>query len=268
MIRDLRTIIDGWDYEPGKVSVRKIIGRDGRERIQTRIDLGVLQIEPTGRPDGQRPFGCTSLIEYHERRLAEHNRIYGGDDDFVLTPEQCRELRHEAYLYYQRYLSEFVLEDFAAVENDTARTLRIIALSERYAGSDADRGSLRSQFGYVVMMNTRARVYRLLAEGAPSAAVDALKAGLATLERAAAEAATHDGAVVESEGPLYAGEQRVLGELYAELLAKLPPDSAPRLQHELAEALAIEDYEKAAELRDRLQQLQQRESKLSRAKRP
>ena len=43
MIHDLRTILEGWEYEPGKISVRKIIGRDGREKIQTCVDLGVLQ---------------------------------------------------------------------------------------------------------------------------------------------------------------------------------------------------------------------------------
>ncbi|MGE3182945.1 MAG: hypothetical protein AB7N71_15045, partial [Phycisphaerae bacterium] len=116
MIRDLRTILDGWDYEPGKISVRKIIGRDGREKIQTRIDLGVLQLEVDGRPDGKRPYGCDSVFDYHERRLRDHLAKYGDDEDFVLTAEDCREMRHEAYLYYQRFLSQFVLEEYDAVD--------------------------------------------------------------------------------------------------------------------------------------------------------
>ena len=112
MIRDLRTILEGWDYQPGKISVRKIIGRDGREKIQTRIDLGVLQLECQGRPDGHRPQGWDSMLECQEQRLREHTDVYGDDEDFILSPEDCRELRHEAYLYYQRYLSLFVLEEF------------------------------------------------------------------------------------------------------------------------------------------------------------
>ncbi|MCC6359381.1 MAG: hypothetical protein IT450_11615, partial [Phycisphaerales bacterium] len=48
MILDLRNILEGWEYEPGKISVRKIIGQDGREKIQTRVDLGVLQFEVSG----------------------------------------------------------------------------------------------------------------------------------------------------------------------------------------------------------------------------
>lgn len=94
MIRDLRTILDGWSYEPGKISVRKIIGRDGREKLQTRVDLGVLQLECTGRPDGLRPHGCESLLEFHDQRLRELTETQGSDEDFVLSPEDCRELRH------------------------------------------------------------------------------------------------------------------------------------------------------------------------------
>ena len=167
MIRDLRTILDGWDFEPGKISVRKIIGHDGSEKIQTRIDLGVLQLECTGRPDGQQPCGCESLLAYHEQRLREHVGIHGDDLDFVLSPEDCRELRHEAYLYYQRYLSLFVLEEFDGVERDTARNLRVIDLCERYAAAPRDRELLRPQRAYVLMMHARARAHLALNRGVP-----------------------------------------------------------------------------------------------------
>ena len=49
---DLRPILGGWEYEPGQIMVRKIVGLDGAVKIQMRLDLGVLQMESTGRPDG------------------------------------------------------------------------------------------------------------------------------------------------------------------------------------------------------------------------
>ena len=55
---DLNTLLRDWPHEPGAIKVRKIIGLDGREKLQLRIDLGVLQMEMTGRPDGARPQGC------------------------------------------------------------------------------------------------------------------------------------------------------------------------------------------------------------------
>ena len=70
MSLDLNTILKDWPHENGTIKVRKIIGLDGREKLQLRIDLGVLQMEMTGRPDGQRPHGSESLLAYHQLRAA------------------------------------------------------------------------------------------------------------------------------------------------------------------------------------------------------
>jgi hypothetical protein len=244
MIRDLRTILVGWEFEPGKISVRKIIGHDGREKLQTRIDLGVLQLECTGRPDGERPHGYESLLAYQEQRLREHVDVFGEDEDFVLSPEDCRDLRHEAYLYYQRYLSCFVLEEFDGVERDTARNLRVIEFCERYAACERDREILRPQRAYVLMMHTRARAYLALEKNLHDAALRIVDEGLAALAHV-----PDDG----DEEP-NAHEIETLNALRHEIIAKLPADAPAKLRSELELALAAEDYERAAQLRDRLGQ--------------
>lgn len=245
MIHDLRTILDGWEYEPGKISVRKIIGRDGREKIQTRVDLGLLQLETTGRPDGRRPEGHDSYLAFCEDRLRRHRERGGDDDDFRLSPEICRELRHEAHLYYQRFLSLFVLEEFDAVERDTGRNLRVFDLCRDHAAEEQDRAALEPQRAYVMMMNTRARVYGALHRNDPEAALAQLDAGLARLMRLWRSAADADPAASPPE-------LQVLQGLRREVLDGMPPDSPPRLQAELDAALEVEDYERAARLRDRL----------------
>src|SRR6266480_2347746 len=68
MSLDLNTILRDWPHENGNIKVRKIAGLDGREKLQLRVDLGVLQMEVAGRPDGRRPHKCESLLEYHQRR--------------------------------------------------------------------------------------------------------------------------------------------------------------------------------------------------------
>ncbi|MCA9242434.1 MAG: UvrB/UvrC motif-containing protein [Phycisphaerales bacterium] len=245
MIHDLRNIIDGWAYEPGKISVRKIIGRDGREKIQTRVDLGLLQFETEGRPDGQRPFGVSSLLEYHEQTLAKHIDRNGSDAGFYLASEECRELRHEAHLYYQRYLSQFVLEDFADVERDTTRSLRLIDFLESYAEAEEDRESLSSQRGYVTMMNTRARTYLALNGNDYDRALHIVEDGMRSIE-----------AMVEDDEALIdmdcSSELEVLANLRQEILGRMPADAAPRLEWELQAALDCEDYERAASLRDQI----------------
>jgi hypothetical protein len=43
----------------------------GDECIQVRLDLGLLQMHVSGRPDGTRPMGFESLLEYYENLLDE-----------------------------------------------------------------------------------------------------------------------------------------------------------------------------------------------------
>ena len=50
----------------------------------------------------------------------------------------------------------------------------------------------------------------------------------------------------------HAGELNTLRALREEILEKMPDDATPKLEAELRRALAVEDYERAAELRDSL----------------
>ncbi len=245
MITDLRCILDGWEYEPGKISVRKIIGHDGREKIQTRVDLGLLQFESVGRPDGRRPYGCDSMLTFIETRLQEHITCGGNDHGFVLLPEDCRDLRHEAHLFYQRYLSLFVLEEYDGVERDTARNARLIELCRRYAETEYDRTALESQWAYVAMMHTRARVYQALDTKNFDDALSRLDEGRRRLD---AWESSPDGDSDVSVAP----ELEVLDALREEIFEQMPPNDAARLEWELNQALADEDYEHAAALRDKL----------------
>jgi hypothetical protein len=65
---DISQMLEQWDYRPGQVIVRKFKGRDGKEKIQLRVDLGLLQMNAEGRPDGKRPFGHSSLFDYFQAR--------------------------------------------------------------------------------------------------------------------------------------------------------------------------------------------------------
>src|SRR5678815_2585758 len=71
MSLDLNDLLRDWPHEPGMIKVRKILGTDGKEKLQLRIDLGLIQMETSGRPDGQEPHNCESLLEFHQRRAAK-----------------------------------------------------------------------------------------------------------------------------------------------------------------------------------------------------
>ena len=78
---DISHLLDQWEYQPGQVVVRRFKAKDGREKIQLRVDLGLLQMNAEGRPDGKRPFGHPSLLEYHRARLHKHVAAHDGSDE-------------------------------------------------------------------------------------------------------------------------------------------------------------------------------------------
>src|SRR5262249_6520002 len=116
MSLDLNTILKDWSHENRAIKVRKILGLDGRRKLQLRIDLGGLQMELTGRPDGTRPHNCESLLTYHQLKAA---RAAAAQETYQLTAEQCAELQQEGIQYYHRYLSLFQINDFHGVVRDT-----------------------------------------------------------------------------------------------------------------------------------------------------
>src|SRR5436309_11287990 len=154
MSLDLNTILKDWPHENGNIKVRKIVGLDGREKLQLRVDLGVLQMEMTGRPDGQRPHNCESLLQYHQKQAGHAE---AKCEAYELTPEQCAELQQEGIQYYHRYLSLVQINDFARMVRDTQRNLDLFTFVSEHTDREEHSWSLQQFRPYVLMMHTRAR---------------------------------------------------------------------------------------------------------------
>ena len=152
MSLDISHILSQWPYKPGEVTARRIVGADGQEKIQLRLDLGLLQMEANGRPDGQRPRGHESLLAYHEYLLQKHIDKNGVNEGFSLDEADCETLRGEGVMYYHRYLAEFVLGDYERVDRDTMRNLRLMDFCRKYARDDSDKYILEQYRPYVIMM--------------------------------------------------------------------------------------------------------------------
>ncbi len=248
---DISDILNEWPYEPGQITVRKIRGRDGREKIQLRLDLGLLQMETSGRPDGERPHGCESLLAYHERELARYRAAHeGSDEGFVLEEEDCELLRAEAVMYYHRYLAEFVLEDFEAVERDTARNIRLLDFFNAYAVEQFDRMAFEQYRPYMIMMRTRARGQRELGRERPREALAAVRKGME-------EVRDFYRRYGEEEMIGASGELSVLESFAKQIRKRIPLDPRERLQRKLDKALAEERYEDAALVRDQIRAMKQ-----------
>ena len=243
--KDISPVLRGWEYEPGVINVRKINGSDGLPKVQMRLDLGLLQMEMSGRPDGVRQHGHESLLEYFESLLADHRRRHGTELGFHLSSEQCASLRDEAVMYYQRYLSLFVLEEFGGVVRDTARNLRVLDLCGKYAEDENDRLVLEQFRPYIVMMNARARASILFTDKKYAQALAKVEEGLSQIR----EFFTQFG---QEEAYAESNEVHALKRLAREIRKKLPVSPATKLQRRLERAVKEERYEEAAKLRDKL----------------
>jgi len=245
MSLDLNTILQDWPHENGNVKVRKIAGLDGREKLQLRVDLGVLQMEMIGRPDGQRPHNCESLLEYHQRRAI---RAAEKGEDYELTPEECAELQQEGIQYYHRYLSLFQINDFTGVVRDTQRNLDLFTFVTEHTDRDELSWSLQQFRPYVLMMNTRAKASILLAQGKFGEAMSEIERG----RDAIAEFFQHSNF---PELVSKSSEIAFLDEWREEVKAKRPLSKLEIMQREMETAIGKELYERAAELRDAIKQL-------------
>jgi len=238
---DLNNLLEGWPHEPGQVRVRKIAGNDGKEKIQLRIDLGLIQMEVSGRPDGQRPHGSESLLEWHMERAGEAT---GRGDSFALTAEECGELQQEGIQYYHRYISLFQLGDYPGVIRDTQRNLDLLAFVTQYAEREELAESFDQFRAYVMMMNTRAKASLELERHDYAAAIRQVERGRDKIA----------GLLQERPDSPSAGEVRFqvqfLEQWLEELRAKRPLSKLETLEREMDRAIASEAYERAAELRD------------------
>lgn len=247
---DIQGILDRWPYKPGEVNVRRIMGDDGKEKIQLRLDLGMLQMEVTGRPDGRQPHGYTSLLEYYRAQLDRHRDTFDTETGFVLDDDACEQLRTEGVMYYHRYLAEFVLGDYEAVLRDTTRNLDVFDFILQYAEREEDRLLMEQYRPYVLMMQGRAKSRAALKQNHPSDALSAIREAVGKISAFYIKYGQDDAAESSTE-------LSVLHALESEIKAMIPVDPGVRLQRQLTKALAEERYEDAAAIRDQISQLKQ-----------
>lgn len=246
---DIGPIVEGWEFDSNDICARMIVGADGKSKVQVRLDLGLLQMDTDGRPDGQRPFDRESLLDHCEHELMAHRISHGSDEGFQLDHETCAQLGQEGLQYYHRYICLFRLEQYEGVERDTTRNLRLFDFVHRYADDEEDRNHMEQYRPYVIMMNTRAKGAGSLNRKDYDATLRQIDDGIEQIRGLLGPT----GQVEEIESN---NEINFLKHWKEEVLKSRPLTLKQRLQKELEEAIASEEFERAAELRDRVRLLE------------
>ncbi len=268
MSYDISSILGDWPYRPDEITVRVVDGEDGRRKIQLRLDLGILQMEFDGRPDGRRIHECDSWFDFHTRRQKEHDRAHPDSAPYVLEPEDCQELLREGVQYYHRYLSFWHLGLYELCARDTERNLRLFSFVREHARDERVRLEFDQWRPYVTMMHARAVATPLVELEQWEAAVNVLDAGIRGIEQFLAD-------YNQKEKAGQVGELAFLQRWKQEILEKnpplaleapdaatestvaAPPDPIKQVRTELAKAIQEERYEDAARLRDDLRRLEE-----------
>lgn len=230
-------ILGAWPYDPSSIKVRMCKGADGRQVLQMRVDMGLLQMEVEGRPDGERPHGCDTYFDYLLSRV-----IHEGDE-LTLTDDDCLEIDRELVQFYHRRVCWLRLEEYREVAKDVDHTLSLMDFCERHA-TDENWIMAHEQYRPFVMFHKiQATALAELEEKGPEVAVQSITHGLQWI-RELFESHELDERFEDDELVQRLVQMReTLREAYS---------VGRTLRERLDDAVASERYELAAQLRDEL----------------
>jgi len=236
-----------WPYEFGEVAARVVRGADGREVLQLRVEMGVLQMETVGRPDGSRPGGYPSCFDWLQAEAIREGEA------FELDASRCMEIDREFVQYFHRRVAWLALREFDHAVEDADHTLALMDFSSLYA-PHSEWAEMHEQYRpFVLFHRTQAAALATLERGGPEPAIAEIEAGSATIR----ESLLFDADASDLEGDL---EQDELLVKLAEMKSAVAEhyDVSTSLSRRLADAIAAEQYELAAQLRDQIGRKQRR----------
>lgn len=249
MRRDMDDAIQGWPYEPepGEVIAREVRARDGRTVVQVRVELGVLQMEVGGRPDGTRPHGFATYLDYLRYRAASRGQAPGGKaPPWQMTREHGTAADREFVQFYHRRVAWLAIQRYDKALLDADHTLALMDFVCRH-GTDEDYIASHERFrGLVLFHRTQAAAALALERRRPEEAIDAVRDGIERLNiHHQTWSAHHDAS--DTPNPSLVEQLNVLE---SEIRKNFAVEKT--LREQLDEAVAVEDYERAARLRDQI----------------
>lgn len=237
---DIDEILTEWPFDPFNVNVRQL-HLPGRDVLQMRVDMGLLQMEIAGRPDGKRPHGAKTYFDYLTKKSMQSG-------EFSLNENHCIEIDREFVQYYHRRVCWLQLKEFNKAVADADHTLQLMDFCKQYSADEQWSISHEQYRPFVIYHRTQAAALGAIEDednDDPELAIKEVDLGLERM-RLLFEEYEADDQFEEDELVVRLTEFRdSLKEKY---------EIGDPLDQQLAEAIELEDYEKAAEIRDLIKQ--------------
>lgn len=252
MTDDIGALLHQWPYDPEN-SIRKIVSPEGDEKIQVRVDQGpfqgILQMELDGRPDGRKPHDSIFVLDYLRDKLDQHIEENGATEGFTLKGAQCRELFDESRMLYERYVFLLQIQDYDRVIRDTEQNMDLFRFVNKYAKRKKDRLNLEKWWPYILRIHAIARVMIATQDSDFEAGIRIIKGVLDQIEDL--KGIDAEEFVVEKRRSI-----KALNDLREELEQKRPLTESERLKKELLQAIDNEEFERAAQIRDQINDIE------------
>ncbi len=258
MTKDLDEILKRWPLDIKCVTARIVKGYDGHPQLQLRLDCGILQMFLDGRPDGVKPHKCQTFLEYLERQT---NEEAGAEADPEETSRAWRrawpELDREMTQYYHRRLGLLAVARKAQEEKDDELARHCYRRATRDAeytlhamdfirdhSDDEEHIENHERFRPFVLWHwTIAQTQQRIIDKDFDEAIEQVKQGMGNIAKVYED---HGLTKWLKHDPSMA-ELRILEKEIRSLYG-----IEATLNEQLQQALASEDYENAAKIRDQL----------------
>ena len=177
MIDAIDDILDNLAYDiENPVKTLKVA--DGREVVLIQANAFTLsRIYTAGRPDGKRPHGRDSYLEYFNEQLKDYKNAHGKDEGFSLTAEDWRALYTESHDRYVRYLLFSGIRRWQDVKRDTQMNISVADFAKKYAPHEI-AWDIYQYKGYILMMNTISQAEISMQRGDLNGALEKIDDGM------------------------------------------------------------------------------------------
>lgn len=127
--QDIDDILKQWPFDPQSVNVRMLESAK-RRVLQMRVDMGILQLETDGRPDGNRFQGATTYFEFLQRKSVQ------SENKFELDEDSCLEIDREFVQFYHRRVCWLQLKEFKLAVRDADHTLGLMDFCKAHSADE------------------------------------------------------------------------------------------------------------------------------------
>lgn len=237
-------ILNQWPFDPMNLNVRMFETRQ-RTVLQMRIDMGILQMEIDGRPDGYNPYGAKSYYDFLKAQSEK-----SGADGFQLDEEHCLEIDREFVQFYHRRVCWLQLKEYQNAVRDADHTLGLMDFCKVHSPDEEWTFSHERYRPFVIYHRTQAAALGFMEDGQdvgnvnPEKAIEEINRGLERLKLLFIEHEAED---------QYEEDELVLRLMEFQNSIRENYDVGLTLKERLDKAIAEEDYEKAARLRDEVE---------------